>query len=257
MAGKLPPLVVILGPTAVGKTSLAIELAKNLNGEIVGADSRQIYRYMNIGTAKPTVEQQAQIPHHLIDIVDPDYNLSLAEYQDKAYQTIDRLHQQGKVPLLVGGTGQYITAIIEGWSIPRVPPNLELRAELEAFAETQGNEALHQRLVAADPIAAEKIHVNNIRRVVRSLEVYIETGEPISKLQQKKAPPYRTLVYGLQMNREKLYPRADKRVELMIVAGFVDEVRGLLEQGHDRSLPSMTGLGYLEIARAFTGRDAP
>lgn len=248
MTGKLPPLIIILGPTAVGKTTLSIELAKRLNGEIIGADSRQIYHHMDIGTAKPTPDEQAQIPHHLIDIIDPDYNLTVAEYQDRTYQKINDLHKQDKLPFLVGGTGQYITAVEEGWSIPRVPPNHELRAELEAYVKEYDAQALHNRLEQVDVISAEKIHPNNVRRVIRALEVYMETGEPISKLQQKKPPPYRILTYGLRLDRDILYPRADQRVDLMIEQGFVDEVQQLIKMGYNRDLPSMTGLGYLEIA---------
>src|SRR5687767_1653298 len=158
-----PPLIVVLGPTAVGKTGLAIEMAKALNGEIVSADSRQTYRLMDIGTAKPTASQRAEVPHHLLAIVDPDENLSLAQYQRLAYDAIDDIHQRGRLPLLVGGTGQYITAVIEGWSIPEVPPNPALRAELEAFAGEHGAEGLHQRLRQLDPAAAEKIDYRNIR----------------------------------------------------------------------------------------------
>ena len=248
MTGDKMPLVIILGPTGVGKTSLAIELAQMLNGEIIGADSRQIYRFMDIGTAKPTAAQQAQMPHHLIDIVSPDYNLSLAEYQDAAYQAIDDLHQRGKLPLLVGGSGQYITAVEEGWSIPRVPPNPDLRAELEAYVAETSAEALHERLRKVDTISAERIHPNNIRRVIRALEVHMLTGTAISELQVKQPPPYRIFRIGLQLERSILYPRVDARVDAMIEAGFVEEVKRLLDMGYKRSLPSMTGLGYLEIA---------
>lgn len=249
MTGKHRPLIIILGPTAVGKTRLSIQLAQRLNGEIIGADSRQIYRYMDIGTAKPTPQEQAQAKHHLIDIIDPDYNLTLAEYQDMAYTKIDEIHAQDKVPLLVGGTGQYITAIEEGWSIPRVPPNPDIREELEQFVADNAPQALHDRLLQVDPISAEKIHPNNVRRVIRALEVYMETGEPISKLQEKKPPPYRIRRYGLKLDREILYPRADARVDMMIEGGFVEEVQTLLNMGYSRVLPSMTGLGYLEIAQ--------
>jgi len=248
LTGKLPPLIIILGPTAVGKTRLSIELAQRLNGEIIGADSRQIYKYMDIGTAKPTPDEQSQIPHHLIDIINPDYNLTVAEYQDRAYQKINDLHKQNKIPFLVGGTGQYISAVEEGWSIPRVPPNPDLRAELEAFVEEHDAQTLHDRLQEVDAISAEKIHPNNVRRVIRALEVYMETGEPISKLQEKKPPPYRILIYGLRLDRDILYPRADMRVDTMIEQGFVEEVQHLLDMGYSRTLPSMTGLGYLEIA---------
>lgn len=246
LAGK--PLIVILGPTGVGKTQLAIQIAREFNGEIIGADSRQIYRYMDIGTAKPTPEQTALVPHHLINVVEPDDNLTLAEYQEQAYAAIDSLHEKGKLPLLVGGTGQYITAVVEGWSIPRVPPNFELRAEYEAFAEEHGADALHARLKAVDPDSAAKIHPNNVRRVVRALEVYDESGTPISELQRKRKPPYRIMTIGLNMPREALYERVDRRVDAMIEQGFVDEVRDLLQRGYARELPSMSGIGYLEIA---------
>lgn len=246
MAGK-QPLIVMLGPTATGKTQLGIDLAEAFDGEIVGADSRQIYRYMDIGTAKPTPVQRQQAPHHLIDIVDPDENLGLAQYQWLAYETIDDLHERGKLPLLVGGTGQYITAVVEGWSIPEVPPNYTLREELEAYAATHGSEALHQRLQQADPQAAQATHHRNVRRVVRALEVYLETGTPISTLQQKQPPPYHILQLGLEMDRQRLYERADMRVDQMMAAGFLDEVRRLLEMDYNRNLPSMSGLGYKEL----------
>ncbi len=248
MIGETRPLVIILGPTGVGKTRLALELALRLNGEIVGADSRQIYRGMDIGTAKPTAEQQALVRHHLIDIAPPDYKLSLAEYQDAAYQAIDALHQRGKLPLLVGGSGQYITAVEEGWGIPRVPPNPELRAELEEYAARKSPQALHDKLRKVDAVSAARIHPNNTRRLIRALEVQNLTGRAISELQIKEPPPYRILRLGLMLPRSLLYPRVDARVDAMIAAGFVDEVRQLLDMGYARDLPSMTGLGYLEIA---------
>ena len=252
MTGK-PPLVVILGPTAAGKTGLAIQLAQALNGEIIGADSRQIYRYMDIGTAKPTPEQQQQAPHHLIDVVDPDQNLGLAQYQRLAYAAIDAVHQRQHLPLLVGGTGQYITAVIEGWSIPEVPPNPALRDELESFAAAHGSEALHHRLQQIDPAAASAIHHRNIRRVVRALEVHAETGLPISQLQRKQPPPYAIIQYGLTLERDRLYARADLRLEQMMAQGFLEEVQHLLDMGYDRTLPSMSGLGYAQLAAHLQG----
>ncbi len=242
------PLIVVLGPTAVGKTGLAIEMALALDGEIVSADSRQVYRYMDIGTAKPTPEQRRQVPHYLLDVVDPDENLSVAQYQRMAYEAMDAIHARNRVPFLVGGTGQYITAVIEGWSIPEVPPNPALRADLEAIAEQEGHEALFQRLQQLDPVAAEKIDPHNIRRVVRAIEVSLESGQPFSQLQQKQPPPYDILQYGLTMERKALYEQADRRVDEMMQQGFLDEVRRLLVMGYDRKLPSMSGLGYAQLA---------
>ena len=241
-------LLIILGATAIGKTGLAIEIAQALNGEIVGADSRQIYKYMDIGTAKPTSKERENVVHHLVDFVEPDEDFTLAQYQDKAYSAIDNILRQKKLPLLVGGTGQYLTAIEEGWSIPRVPPNDAIREELYAEVERIGADAFHAKLDAVDAKSAEKIHPNNVRRVVRALEVFMETGTPISVLQQKKPPPYRMMVVGLTMEREALYARSDKRVDMMIENGFVDEVRSLLNMGYNRTLASMSALGYREMA---------
>ncbi len=242
------PLLVVLGPTAVGKTALAIRLAQTFGGEIVSADSRQIYREMDIGTAKPTPEQRAEAVHHLIDVVNPDEDLSLAQYQRLAYAAIDDIHGRGRLPLLVGGTGQYITAVLEGWSIPEVPPNPALRAEMEAFAVERGLAALYARLLELDPQAAGFVDARNPRRVVRALEVCIETGRPFSEQRRKTPPPYRTRVFGLTMEREALYARADRRVLDMMAEGFLDEVRRLLDRGYSRGLPSMSGLGYRELS---------
>ena len=248
-----PPLLVILGPTAVGKTGLAVQLAEALGGEIVGADSRQIYRYMDIGTAKPTPAERARVPHHMVDIVEPDDFLTLARYQQMTYQAIDDIHQRGRLPLLVGGTGQYITAVVEGWSIPQVPPNMALRDELEAFAVAHGPDALYQRLVTIDAAAAEKIHPNNVRRVIRALEVCLETSQPISELQRKRPPNLRILELGLTLERQILYERADHRIDLMMDAGLLDEVRDLLARGYERQLPSMSGLGYAQLTEHLLG----
>lgn len=254
MVGKRQkPLIVILGPTAIGKTGLAIELAKSIDGEIIGADSRQIYRHMDIGTAKPSADERAQIPHHLIDIIEPDGDLSLALYQNMTYETVDDIHERGKIPLLVGGTGQYLTAITEGWSIPEVPPNMDLRAELDEFAEKNGVQALYERLEIIDPEAAVKIHPNNVRRVVRALEVYMETGTRISDLQRKKPPPYDILELGLTMERPLLWERADRRIDMMMDNGFLDEVRRLLDMGYNRKLPSLSGLGYAQLVKHLLG----
>ncbi|GIK29172.1 MAG: tRNA (adenosine(37)-N6)-dimethylallyltransferase MiaA [Chloroflexota bacterium] len=246
MAGK--PLIVILGPTAVGKTTLAIDFAVQVDGEIVSADSRQIYRFMDIGTAKPTRSQQRAVRHHLLDKVDPDEDVSLTDVQRWTYDAIDDIHQRGKLPLLVGGTGQYISAVIDGWGIPQAPPNAALRRELEAVAAREGADALHARLRTVDPVAADAIPYQNVRRVVRALEVYLETGRPISEQQRKSPPPYTTAIIGLTMERAALYARADARVDQMLAAGFVAEVRMLLDRGYSRSLPAMSGIGYKELA---------
>lgn len=248
LTGSVRPLIVILGPTAAGKTTLAIQLAQVVNGEIIGADSRQIYRYMDIGTAKPTPAERQAAPHHLIDVVTPDANLSLAEYQRLAYAAINDVLARGHIPLLVGGTGQYISAVIEGWSIPEVPPNLTLRAELEAFASEHGSQALHDRLTVLDPVAAQRIEHTNIRRVVRALEVCLESGQPISELQRKTPPNYTLLQIGLTLDRDALYTRADARIDDMIQRGFLDEVRGLLAMGYHHHLPAMSGIGYAQLA---------
>lgn len=247
MAGDRP-LIVILGPTAVGKTGLAIDLAGQFDGEIINADSRQVYRYMDIGTAKPTTDQLVRAPHHLLDLVDPDDNLALAQYQRLAYKTIDVLHNQGRLPLLVGGTGQYITAVIEGWRIPEVPPNEDLREKLETVAAEQGSAVLHERLARLDPEAASRIHHRNVRRVVRALEVCLETGQRVSDLQRKEPPPYRVLQFGLTAGRERLYETADARFDDMMQRGFLREVRGLLDRGYSSRLPSMSGIGYAQLA---------
>ncbi len=253
MSHQSPPLIAIVGPTGVGKTALGIELARRIAGEIVNADSRQIYRGMDIGTAKPTPAERAAAPHHLFDIIDPDQAFSLAVYQDLATATIESIVQRGHVPLLVGGTGQYLAAILEGWTIPRVPPQPELRAQLRAEAEAQGTAALYARLASLDPAAAARIEPNNLRRIIRALEVHATSGEPISAQQRKHPPPYRITTLWLTMERAALYARIDARVDAMIAAGLVEEVRGLLERGYGWDLPAMSSLGYKEFRPYFEG----
>ena len=247
------PLVVLWGPTAIGKTDLAIQLGVALNGEIVSADSRQIYREMSIGTAKPTPTQQQAAVHHLIDVVDPYESLSLAQYQDLAYAAIDAILDRGNLPLLVGGTGQYITALIEGWLPPRVPPNPQLRSTLEDQMCREGVATLHQQLQQLDPNAAIAIHPNNGRRIIRALEVILTTGKPISALPRKNPPNYHIRHYGLSMERSTLYARADQRVDHMIEHGFLDEVQHLLDKGYDAALPAMSGVGYRQMIRYLHG----
>jgi len=238
------PLIAILGPTAIGKSSLAIKLAQDCRGEIISADSRQVYRGMDIGTDKPTRQDQARVPHHLIDLVNPDGNFTLAQYQQLAYQTIAAIHARGNVPFLVGGSGLYVRAVLEGLTIPRVAPNPARRRELER----QAPEQLFTRLQKLDPIAASKIDPRNTRRVIRAIEVCEATHAPFSALQTRDAPNYRVLRIGLTMPREQLYERINARVDEMIARGLVDEVSGLIEQGYALDLPSMSGLGYRQIA---------
>ena len=241
------PLVALVGPTAVGKTDLSIRLAMDIKGEVVSADSRQIYRGMDVGTAKASAEERRLVPHHLIDVLEPDELLTLAQYQDAAYRVIDDILGRGGIPLLVGGTGLYVRAVLEGLGIPRVPPNPELRSELYARAKCEGGDVLHRWLAEVDPQAAKAIDARNVRRVIRALEVYLEAGERISELQQAAPPPYRILRIGLTMDRARLYERIDERVERMLAAGQVDEVRGLMARGYDLSLASMSGVGYRQI----------
>jgi len=247
-------LLVIVGPTAVGKTALSLHLAESLDGEIISADSRLFYRGMDVGTAKPSSEDRARVLHHLIDVAEPDETVGLAEFQEQTYSAIADVHARGKLPLLVGGTGQYVRAVVEGWCVPRVPPDHALRAELEAQAEREGAKQLHVRLAQLDPDAARRIDPRNVRRVIRALEVCLITGRPISEQQRKRPPPYRVLQIGLTMKREALYARADRRVEAMMAAGLEDEVRRLAEAGYEWDLPAMSGLGYVQFRPYFEGQ---
>jgi tRNA dimethylallyltransferase len=250
---EFPPLIAIVGPTAVGKTALALTKAHRLDGEIVSADSRQVYRFMDIGTAKPSREQRIQVPHHLIDVIPPDEAFSLATYQDRATTALADIVARGRVPLLVGGTGQYLAAVLQGWRIPRVPPQPELRAELEAEAQTHSAAALHARLSAVDPQAAATIGPDNVRRIIRALEVYAVTGQPISTQQTREPPPYRIETLWLQLPREQLYQRIDARIDTMMAAGLLNEVRMLLEMGYTWELPAMASLGYIQFRPYFAG----
>lgn len=248
-----PPLVAIVGPTAVGKTSLSIHLAELFDGEVISADSRQIYIGMDIGTAKASEAQRRRVPHHLLDLVHPAEPFTLADYQLLAFQAIEDIAGRGRLPLLVGGTGLYTRAVLEGWTIPSVPPNPAVRAALEQEAEQRGGLVLHRWLQALDPDAAAHIDARNVRRVVRALEVCLTSGRPISQLQAKRETPYRTLRIGLTMPREELYRRIDERVDRMIHEGLVEEVRSLLSEGYDRRLPAMSALGYRQIIRHLSG----
>ncbi len=247
------PLIAIVGPTAAGKTALALRLAYHLPVEIVSADSRQIYRFMDIGTAKPAAQERQRVRHHLVDIVDPDQPLTLAQYQELAYTAINDIQRRGCIPLLVGGTGLYVRAVLEGLHIPRVKPDPVLREKLYAVAEAQGCEALHERLRDLDPVAAERIDARNVRRVVRALEVSYRLGKPISALQNVVAPPYRVLRIGLSMPRPALYRKIDARIERMLEDGLVEEVRYLVGRGYGYGLPAMSGIGYRQIGMVLRG----
>jgi tRNA dimethylallyltransferase len=260
--GLHPPLILIVGPTAVGKTEIAIQLAERLNGEIVSADSRLFYRGMDIGTAKPTLAERARVSHHLIDVANPDETWSLAQFQQEARKVIADIHARGKLPILVGGTGQYVRAVTEGWSPPEVKANSKMRDEIgklvlskvEGMNEERGKEWLHDRLKSLDPEAAEKIDARNVRRTIRALEVILTTGRKFSAQCGRVDSPYRLITIGLMRPREELYARVDARIESMFAAGLVDEVRGLLEKGYSPELPSMSGIGYGECAGVAKGQ---
>jgi tRNA dimethylallyltransferase len=247
------PLVVLVGPTASGKTALALDLAARFGGEIVGADSRQVYRGMDIGTAKPTTEQRARVPHHLLDVVWPDEAYTLAQYQTAASDAIRDVWARGGLPLLVGGTGLYVRAIVDGLVIPAVAPDAELRARLEAEARTAGPEALHARLAALDPVAAREISATNKRRVIRALEVCLLTGQPFSAQRGRRPTPYAPLLLGVTTERERLYAWADARIDGMLAAGLVEEVRALAAKGYGWELPALSSLGYREVGAYLRG----
>ncbi len=249
-----PPLVVLLGPTAVGKTEIAIRLAEALGGEIVSADSRLFYRGMDIGTAKPSPSELARVPHHLVDVSDPDQVWSLALFQKAAHQAIHEIHQRGRLPFLVGGTGQYIHAVTEGWDLPQVKPDSRLRGILERWSTEIGAQGLYQRLAVLDPQAAAGMDPFNVRRTVRALEVILSTGRSFSQQKRRFEPPYRTLQVGLYRPRPELYARIDARIQAMLEAGFVDEVRSLLEKGYSPELPTLSAIGYGEMIAFLQGK---
>ena len=253
MSASQRPLIAIVGPTASGKSALALRLALAAGGEIVGADSRQLYRGMAIGTAKPTPEEQAQLRHWLIDIADPDEEFSLRRYLDLAQAALADIWSRGKRAFLVGGTGQYVWALLEGWQVPRIPPARELRRSLEERAEREGVEVLYRELAAVDAQAAVRIDSRNVRRVVRALEVSRLTGEAASSPQEKLRPEFEPLILAIDRPRAELYRRIDERVDRMLEAGLVDEVRRLLESGYSAELPPMSGIGYRQVCAHLRG----
>jgi tRNA dimethylallyltransferase len=249
-----PHLILIVGPTAVGKTEIAIRLAERLKGEIVSADSRLFYRGMDIGTAKPSRGEQVRVPHHLIDIAEPDQILSLAVFQQKAREAIAGIHTRNKLPFLVGGTGQYVRAVTQGWNPPAVVPDERLRKELEQQKEENDIYWLYEKLKELDPEAAEKIDPRNYRRTIRALEVIMTTGKKFSGQRGQSDSPYRLITIGLTRPRTELYERVDARIESMFANGFLDEVKELLAKDYSSSLPTMSAIGYRECVQVIEGR---
>lgn len=247
------PVIFIIGPTASGKTSLSIQLAKRFDSEIISADSRYFYRKMDIGTAKPSNEELGKVKHYLIDIADPDETVSVAEFKQTVTEIISTLHQRKKIPFVVGGTGQYIHAIIKNWKMPEIEADQKLRTILEKFAEEHGKLRLFEFLEKFDPDSARIIDYRNVRRTIRAVEVMLKTGQKFSTQRSKESSPFSKKIIGIHWTREVLYQRIDQRIEMMIENGFIDEVRTLLELNYSPKLPSMSAIGYREIVAFIRG----
>jgi tRNA dimethylallyltransferase len=243
------PLVAVVGATATGKSDVAVAIAEALGGEVVSADAYQVYRGMDIGTAKPGPGLRARVPHHLIDVVDPEDGLTLARYLDMAHAVIDGVWSRGRLPVLAGGSGQYVWALLEGWQVPRVPPDQRLRAELDATAEREGAAALLTCLRALDPEAAERLDPQNTRRLIRAIEVVTRTGMPLAACQKRSPIDAEVRVIGLRMPRDEQYARLDERTDAMYAAGFVAEVERLRGEGMGESGPVRTAVGYKEVSQ--------
>lgn len=248
------PLVAIVGATASGKSELALHLAQRFDGEIVNADSRAVYRCLDIGTAKPTLEERALVRHWLIDIVDPDEEFSLGRYLDLAQEALADIWSRARAAFVIGGTGQYVWGLLEGWQVPRVAPDWELRRSLEERARREGAESLHRELAAVDATSAAGIDARNVRRVIRALEVHRLTGRPLSSWREKLQPEHPALILGIEWSRAELYRRSDERTDAMMAAGLVDEVRGVLARGYDCGLPSLSSIGYRQVCRYLAGK---
>jgi len=249
-------LVAIVGPTGIGKSKLALNLAHSFSGEIINADSRQLVRYLDIGTAKVTPEERSLVPHHLVDLIEPDADFSLALYQRLVYQTIADIYKRIKIPFLVGGSGQYVWSVLENWNIPSIPPDPKFRRKLEKQALESGISSLYDELSRIDPASAQKIDRHNLRRIIRALEVYQNTKTPISEMQYKKLSRFQSLIIGLTVERGELYRRVDQRVDEMITLGFINEVKDLISRGYDLGLPAMSGIGYRQIGRYLKGQSS-
>ncbi|MFO7820256.1 MAG: tRNA (adenosine(37)-N6)-dimethylallyltransferase MiaA [Halanaerobacter sp.] len=249
-------ILAIVGPTAVGKTKLSLRLAQDLDGEIISADSMQIYKGMDIGTAKASHKERERVPHHLIDCIEPDEEFSVADFQTEVDELIPAIDERGKLPMLVGGTGLYVKAVIQGFIFPDMETDWELRDRLEAEAEEKGTEHVHDKLKEIDPKLADKLHPNDLRRVIRGIEVYRKTGKTTTHFKEKakeRPPRYNAVKIGLKREREKLYERINNRVDKMIEAGLIEEVRELYQQGYDLELTSMQALGYKQLINHFKG----
>ena len=250
------PLIILTGPTAVGKTSLSLSLAKELDGEIVSADSMQVYRYMDIGTAKIREEERQGIPHHLIDVLDPWEDFNVVRFQKMAREALEEIWERGHIPIVTGGTGFYIQALLYDIHFTENNEDSSLRKDLENYARENGAEALHSRLAEVDEKAASQIHFNNVKRVIRALEFYYQTGKKISEHneeERKRTSPYDFKYFVLNDEREHLYARINQRVDLMMEEGLVEEVQKLKEMGCDSTMVSMQGLGYKEILSYLEG----
>jgi len=247
------PVLVIVGPTAVGKSTMAITIAKVLGGEIVSVDSRYLYRGMNIGTAKPSEWELRKVPHYLVDVANPDETWSLAQIQEEANRRIKEILQRKRLPIVVGGTGQYIRAIVEGWSPPAVVPDEKARAVLENWLKEMPYEKRREKLALLDPESAMAIDARNLRRMIRAFEVIFRTGRRFSELRGGQKPPYQFFQIGLILPRDVLYSRVDQRIQEMITRGFLDEVKELLSKGYSPQLPSFSAIGYREMASYLQG----
>ena len=243
----LRKIIAIVGPTASGKSSLAVKLAQEFGGEIVSADSRQIYRELDIGTAKPSAEERSIVVHHLIDIVNPDQKYSLALFLQDANKIIDEIYSRSKLPIIVGGTGQYIWGLLEGWKVPSVHPNTQMRLQLEQRAKIEGADLLHQELKTINPVAASKINSQNVRRVIRALEIHYSSGKDYLDKPVRENPNFDSFIVGLTLERDVLYEKINKRVDYMMDRGWLKEIEQLIRNGYSPDLPSISSLGYKEL----------
>ncbi|MBU4541132.1 MAG: tRNA (adenosine(37)-N6)-dimethylallyltransferase MiaA [Firmicutes bacterium] len=259
MEAKKPKVLVIVGPTASGKTPLGVALAKRLGGEIISADSMQIYKHMSIGTAKVSLDEMQGVPHHLVDCVSPDEEFSVAKYKAAALEAIEAILSRGKLPIIIGGTGLYINSLSLPWDFQKKDSDEKIRWRLTAEAEVIGNKALYERLKSVDPVTAEIVHPNNLNRLIRALEIYELTGKPKSDFDEetkKHSVPYDYIILGLDWDRETLYERINRRVDRMIEEGLIEETKMLIERGYDWNLTAMKAIGYKELKAYLEGESS-